>query len=139
MPSNIPFLSTRSARIMYSVACGIATEIMACGQRQAAGKTQDALHANFYSCYSWQAGNAMDFMNNGAGSGREMNDKEQQIIDNLQPICQCKGIRKSVFLKYLKAGLSTVEELNKATGAGSGSCKGKRCTPRIVKLLGSKK
>jgi NAD(P)H-nitrite reductase large subunit len=61
--------------------------------------------------------------------------KEQQIIDNLKIICQCKGIRKSVFLKHIKAGLRTVEELQKATGAGSGSCKGKQCTPRITELL----
>lgn len=61
--------------------------------------------------------------------------KNQDIIDGLKPICQCKGIRKSVFLKHIKAGLRTVEELKKATGAGSGSCKGKRCTPRIVELL----
>ncbi len=60
---------------------------------------------------------------------------EQEIIDGLKPVCQCKGIRKSVFLKLIKSGLTTVEELRKATGAGSGSCQGKRCTPRIEELL----
>jgi NAD(P)H-nitrite reductase large subunit len=64
--------------------------------------------------------------------------KEQQIIDGLKPICLCKGIKKSVFLKHIKAGLTTVEALQKAAGAGSGSCKGKRCTPRIIELLKSK-
>lgn len=63
--------------------------------------------------------------------------KNEDIIDGLKPICQCKGIRKSVFLKHIKAGLRTVEELKKATGAGSGSCKGKRCTLRIIELLKS--
>lgn len=61
--------------------------------------------------------------------------KEREIIEGLKPICQCKGIRKSVFLKHIKAGLATVEELKKATGAGTGSCKGKRCAPRIAELL----
>jgi len=61
--------------------------------------------------------------------------KEQQIIEGLKPLCLCKGIRKSVFLKHIAAGLRTLEELQRATGAGSGSCKGKRCTPRIVELL----
>jgi NAD(P)H-nitrite reductase large subunit len=61
--------------------------------------------------------------------------KEQQIIDRLKPICQCKGIRKSVFLRHIKAGLNTVAELKKATGAGTGACKGKRCTPRIAELI----
>jgi len=59
----------------------------------------------------------------------------EDIIDGLKPVCQCKGIRKSVFLKHIKAGLRTVEELKKATGAGAGSCKGKRCAPRIMELM----
>lgn len=61
--------------------------------------------------------------------------KEQQIIDGLKPLCLCKGIRKSVFLKHIAAGLQTLEKLQRATGAGAGPCKGKRCMPRIVKLL----
>jgi len=61
--------------------------------------------------------------------------KEQDIIEGLKPICLCKGIKKSVFLKHIRAGLTTVEDLRKATGAGSGSCKGQRCTPRIAELL----
>ncbi len=60
---------------------------------------------------------------------------EQQIIDNLKAICRCKGIKKSVFLKHINAGLHTIEALQKATGAGTGSCKGKECTPRIRELL----
>ena len=60
---------------------------------------------------------------------------EQEIIDGLKPICLCKGIRKSAFQKHIKAGLKTVDELKKATGAGTGSCKGERCTPRIQELL----
>jgi NAD(P)H-nitrite reductase large subunit len=66
-----------------------------------------------------------------------MTVKEQQIIDGLKPICQCKGLRKSVFLKHIKAGLKSVEELKKATGAGTGLCKGKRCTARIAEMLKS--
>jgi len=61
--------------------------------------------------------------------------KEQQIIDGLKMICQCKGIRKNIFLKHIKAGLTTVAELKKATGAGAGSCKGKQCTTRIAEML----
>jgi NAD(P)H-nitrite reductase large subunit len=63
----------------------------------------------------------------------EMN--EQEIIEGLKPVCICKGIRKSVFLKHIRAGLTTVEALQKATGAGRGSCKGERCTPRIEELI----
>ena len=65
--------------------------------------------------------------------------KEQKIIDGLKPVCICKGIRKSTFLKHIKAGIVTVDELKKAVGAGTGSCKGERCTPRIVALLAAAK
>jgi NAD(P)H-nitrite reductase large subunit len=61
--------------------------------------------------------------------------KEQQIIDGLKVVCQCKNVKKSVFQKHIKAGRKTVGELRKATGAGTGSCKGKRCTPRIEEML----
>lgn len=60
---------------------------------------------------------------------------EQEIIEGLKVICKCRNIRKSVFLKHIKAGIKTVSELKKATGAGSGTCKGKECTPRIEELL----
>ena len=63
--------------------------------------------------------------------------KEQQIIDGLKVVCKCKGIRKRDILKQIKAGAKTVEELKKALGMGSGSCKGKDCTPRLEELLAS--
>jgi NAD(P)H-nitrite reductase large subunit len=61
--------------------------------------------------------------------------KEQEIIDGLKPVCICKGIKKRMFQEKIRCGCLTVEELRKATGAGSGSCKGERCTPRIQELL----
>ena len=61
--------------------------------------------------------------------------KEQEIIEGLKPVCICKGIKKRSILERIKAGVTTVEELKKATGAGSGPCKGERCTPRIVGCL----
>jgi len=64
-----------------------------------------------------------------------MKSKEQTIIDGLKPICACKGIRKNAFLRQISTGARTLDALQKATGAGSGSCKGKRCTPRIAALL----
>jgi len=60
---------------------------------------------------------------------------EQEIIEGLKPVCICKGIRKSVLLKHIRSGLTTVEALKKATGAGRGPCKGERCTPRIEELI----
>jgi NAD(P)H-nitrite reductase large subunit len=61
--------------------------------------------------------------------------REQEIVEGLKVICKCRNIRKSVFQKHIRAGLVTVEELKKATGAGSGACKGKQCTPKIAELF----
>jgi bacterioferritin-associated ferredoxin len=71
---------------------------------------------------------------NGSSARSGMAD-EQEIIEGLKPVCICKGIRASVFLKHIRGGVSTVDGLRKATGAGSGSCKGERCTPRMEELL----
>ncbi len=62
---------------------------------------------------------------------------EQEIIEGLKPICQCKGIKKKTLLQHIGSGIQTVEELQHISGAGSGSCEGKKCTPRIVELLAS--
>ena len=59
------------------------------------------------------------------GKEETMNSKERQIIEGLKVVCKCKNIRQRDFLKHIKAGVMTVEELKKATGAGSGTCKGK--------------
>jgi NAD(P)H-nitrite reductase large subunit len=37
--------------------------------------------------------------------------------------------------KVIKEGADTVEKVRKATGAGSGACNGRRCTPKIEALL----
>jgi bacterioferritin-associated ferredoxin len=60
---------------------------------------------------------------------------EQDIIDGLKTICICKGIRKKVFKDLMAEGKTTIEELRQATGAGSGPCGGRRCTPRLNELL----
>ena len=64
---------------------------------------------------------------------------EEEIIEGLKPVCLCKGIRKKVFLRHIAAGITTVEGLKQATGAGSGGCGGRRCTPRIAELLAARK
>ncbi|RME35566.1 MAG: (2Fe-2S)-binding protein [Deltaproteobacteria bacterium] len=63
---------------------------------------------------------------------------QQEIIEGLKPVCLCKNIKKRVFLKYIAEGKTTLEELRAATGAGSGPCGGKRCTPKILALLEEK-
>lgn len=58
-----------------------------------------------------------------------------EILDKLTKVCLCKGISRATIKKAITNGANTIEEVRKATGAGSGSCGGKRCTPKIEQLL----
>jgi NAD(P)H-nitrite reductase large subunit len=58
-----------------------------------------------------------------------------EILDKLTKVCVCKGISRATIKKAIMNGAKTIEEVRKATGAGSGSCGGKRCTPKIEQLL----
>ena len=58
-----------------------------------------------------------------------------EVLDKLTKVCLCKGIPRSTMKKSIKNGAKTVEEVRKATGAGSGPCAGRRCTPKIEELL----
>ena len=62
-------------------------------------------------------------------------DKNKEIIDNLKIVCQCMGIKKGTFKKLLSEGKTTVEQLQKATGADSGDCGGNRCGPRLAEMV----
>jgi len=64
-----------------------------------------------------------------------MGDLEQEIIDKMTKVCICKAIPRSTMKKVIKDGARTLLEVQKATGAGSGPCKGQRCTPKILALL----
>lgn len=64
-----------------------------------------------------------------------MAELNEEILDKLTKVCLCKGIPRSTIKKAIKNGAGTLQEVQKATGAGSGPCGGKRCTPKIVELL----
>lgn len=49
-------------------------------------------------------------------------------------VCICKGIPLGRVLKGMK-GCTTVAEVNRRCGTGSGGCQGQRCGPRIETLL----
>jgi bacterioferritin-associated ferredoxin len=59
----------------------------------------------------------------------------QDLLDKLTKVCICKGIPRSSIKAAIKNGANTIEAVQKATGAGSGSCGGKRCTSKIQELL----
>lgn len=59
----------------------------------------------------------------------------QELLDKLTKVCICKGISKATIKAAIRNGGNTLEAVQQATGAGSGSCGGKRCSPKILELL----
>jgi bacterioferritin-associated ferredoxin len=57
------------------------------------------------------------------------------LIEGIKVVCICKGIKKRIFWQALDEGACTREEINQVTGSGSGSCRGRRCGPRILDML----
>lgn len=57
------------------------------------------------------------------------------VMDKLTKVCICKAIPRSTIKKAINEGASSVEEVNKATGSGSGGCGGRRCSIKINELL----
>ena len=60
------------------------------------------------------------------------------VLEGMKTVCICKGIKKRIFWKAMAAGARTKDEINHATGSGSGSCQGRRCGPRILEMLRDK-
>ncbi|MFL0247398.1 (2Fe-2S)-binding protein [Candidatus Clostridium stratigraminis] len=59
----------------------------------------------------------------------------EEILDKLTKVCLCKAIPRSTMKKAIRNGARTIKEVQAATGAGSGPCGGRRCTPKIEQLL----
>lgn len=62
-------------------------------------------------------------------------DINSEILDKMTKVCICKGIPRATMKKVIKDGARTLQEVQQATGAGSGPCGGRRCTPKILGLL----
>lgn len=65
----------------------------------------------------------------------DMQNINPDILDKITKVCICKSIPRSVMKKAIANGARTLKEVQKATGAGSGPCGGKRCSPKIQQLL----
>ncbi len=64
-----------------------------------------------------------------------MSDISPEIMDRITKVCICKAIPRATMKKVIRNGADTLQKVRAATGAGSGSCNGRRCTPRILALL----
>lgn len=60
---------------------------------------------------------------------------ETAVLDKLTKVCLCKAISRATIKKAIVNKADTVEKIQQATGAGSGACHGRRCTPKIEELL----
>ena len=58
----------------------------------------------------------------------ESEELNKLVLDKMTKVCLCKCISRATIKKAIADGADTV-------GAGSGSCHGKRCTPKIEELL----
>ena len=65
----------------------------------------------------------------------ENEELNKLLLDKLTKVCLCKGISRATIKKAIADGADTVAKVQKAVGAGSGSCHGRRCTPKIEELL----
>ena len=59
----------------------------------------------------------------------------QELLDKLTKVCLCKGISRLKVKEAILNGANTLEKVQRATGAGNGSCNGKRCSIKIMELL----
>ena len=60
--------------------------------------------------------------------------KVEWLLQN-EKVCICKGIPRKRFLEAIKNGASSLQEVNRIVGSGSGECKGERCSAEIERLL----
>lgn len=60
---------------------------------------------------------------------------QELVLDKHTKVCLCKAIPRIKIKEAIANGADTVEKVQKATGAGSGGCGGRRCTPKIQDLL----
>ncbi|SFC68400.1 (2Fe-2S)-binding protein [Clostridium uliginosum] len=63
------------------------------------------------------------------------NNLNKEILDKLTKTCTCRSITRAKIKECIKNGASSLEEVQKATGAGLGSCKGRKCSDKIKTLL----
>jgi bacterioferritin-associated ferredoxin len=64
-----------------------------------------------------------------------MSELNDEIMDKMTKICICKVINRATIKNAIKSGADSLEKVQKITGAGSGPCKGTRCSPKILELL----
>jgi len=60
--------------------------------------------------------------------------KKQWLLQN-EKVCICKGIPRKRFVEAINKGATSLQEINRRVGSGTGDCQGERCGPTIEKML----
>ena len=63
------------------------------------------------------------------------NNLNQAVLDKITKTCRCKVITRAKIKEAIRNGATTFEEVKKATGAGTGHCKGAGCSYSINNLI----
>ena len=53
-------------------------------------------------------------------------------------ICRCKEITEDEIIKVIEKGVTDIDGIKRALGAGMGLCQGKTCTNLILKIISQK-
>ena len=59
----------------------------------------------------------------------------EEIRARFRVVCICKGIKAGSISDAIAKGATTVPQVNRATGSGSGDCGATRCRPVIEAML----
>jgi bacterioferritin-associated ferredoxin len=62
-------------------------------------------------------------------------ETKKQLIDSFKKVCICRSIKAGTIMTAIKEGSLSFEALRRKIGVGTGSCKAKRCRPKIEERI----
>ncbi|MFM8412015.1 MAG: (2Fe-2S)-binding protein [Alphaproteobacteria bacterium] len=61
--------------------------------------------------------------------------RRQEIVDSYKVVCLCNKIRRGVIQRAISQGARSLDEVKRATRAGTGPCGAKHGGPVIAQML----
>ncbi|KMT21629.1 (2Fe-2S)-binding protein [Clostridium cylindrosporum] len=61
----------------------------------------------------------------------------EEVLDKLTKVCVCTGTSRRTIKEAVKKGALTFQDIKAKTGAGSGSCCGRKCREKIEQIISS--
>jgi len=60
---------------------------------------------------------------------------QRQVINNFKKVCICRSVTGGTIMKAIREGSLSFEALRRSIRVGTGTCKAKRCRPKIEEQL----